>query len=308
MEKLNLNFNGSDNVINSICWICSVLSWLLLIITGWISLRWLEEYDLIWTIIKVENPKIGGKHIIGYFPFQMQVSLIYLVFILTMVIALAGFIIYMFKSICKKDNNVFNGMIGNWSRFHFFPLLCASTLFIIGECYDDYFLSNRHNEDMAIAGFIFTIFGLGSLIFIYIMTDLNTDWYIVLLLKKGTYSCLITLMWYYFCYNIYYIRSFDTYKDNDDWRKGCGISFSIIFGIGSLIFAYIFKDLVVAGMTALIYIGLAAFYFNLDNDNIRKKKSANKNADGSIDIVMIFLSVVLIVFLVIKNKEDCLKS
>ena len=318
MEKLNLNFSGGENVIKSICWILSVLSWLLFIVTGWISLRWLD-YDgtaIIWNIKKMYN---SGKN---YYPVQMQVSLIYIVFILTMIIALAGFILYMMKSTCKKDDAVFGGMIGPWSKFHFFPLLCVSALFIIGECYDNFMQRDnifqyyynfqsyyekfvQKNKDMYISGLIFTIIGLGSLIFIYIMTDLNTDWYILLTLKKGTYSCLITLMWYHFCYLIYPIRTIDNLNDNWNWMKGCGISFSIIFGIGALVFAFIFKDLVIAGMTTIIYVGLTAYYLTLDK---KTREEANKNGDGSVDIVMMVLSLALIVFLIIKHKDDCLKS
>ena len=309
MEKLNLNFSGGENVIKSICWILSVLSWLLFIVTGWISLRWLD-YDgtaIIWNIKKIYIPTIMGVNLGTYYPLQMQVSLIYIVFILTMIIALAGFILYMMKSTCKKDDAVFGGMIGPWSKFHFFPLLCVSALFIIGECSDNPVSKNNahHDKDMYISGLIFTIIGLGSLIFIYIMTDLNTDWYILLTLKKGTYSCLITLMWYNFCYLIYPIRILDILKDKEDWKKGCGISFSIIFGIGALIFAFIFKDLVIGGMTTLIYVGLTAYYFTLENST---REKFTKNVDGIVDIIMMVFSLALIAFLIIKHKEDCLKS
>ena len=43
MEKLNLNFSGGDNVVKSICWIMSYLSWLLLVASGWASLKWLVQ-------------------------------------------------------------------------------------------------------------------------------------------------------------------------------------------------------------------------------------------------------------------------
>lgn len=309
MEKLNLNFQGGENVIKSICWILSILSWLLFLVTGWISLNWFQDkyiFPCIWTIQKIHFNDNFGTVVGVYAPLQMQISLIYIVFILTMIVGLAGFIIYMIKSTCKKDESVFGGMMGQWSRFHFVPLLFVSALFIIGECNDTNLEKINHFKDMHIAGLIFTIFGLISLIFIYIMTELKTDWHIVLTLKKGTYSCLITLMWYYFCYNIYYIRSFDTEKDNLNWRKGCGIAFSIIFGLGSLIFAFIFKDLIIAGMTTLIYIGLTAYYFQLPK-LIREDKWANKNGDGAVDIIMMVFSVVLIVFLVIKHKDECLR-
>ena len=151
------------------------------------------------------------------------------------------------------------------------------------------------------------------------MTDLNTDWYILLTLKKGTYSCFIVLLWYYFCYLIYqlrYVHFLDYLKDNpngnkdfklEDWAKGCGIAFSIIFGIGSLVFAFIFKDLVVAGMNCLIYVGLTTFYFKLRKE-VRKNKYANKNGDGAVDIIMMVFSIALIAFLILTKREECLKS
>ena len=328
METFNLNFNGGDNVIKTIFWIMSVFSWLLLIITGWISLKWLDDdtiSSIVWCIHKMKADHLypDGKKYTEYAPFQMQVSLIYIVFILTMIIALAGFIIYMVKSTCKKDDTVYNGMMGQWSRFHFFPLLCISAMFIAGEHFDN--LIPNDNEDhwkgMLVSCFIFDIIGLASLIFIYIMTDLNTDWYILLTLKKGTYSCFITLLWYYFCYAIFYLRSlqFHEYEDDhtsaeaenkfhlEDWRKGCGIAFSIIFGIGSLAFAFVFKDLVVAGMNMLIYIGLTAYYFEIHKD-ARKDKPANRNGDGAVDIIMMVLSLCLLVFLILTKREECLKS
>ena len=316
MEKFNLNFSGGDNVIKSICWILSVLSWLLLLVTGWISLKWLDEHYIIWTILRFVKSHGDGDHV-PYEPLQMQSALIYIVFILTMIIVLAGFIIYMIKSTCKKEDAVFNGMMGQWSKFHFFPLLCISAMFIVGENIDNRVPSDNehHDRDMKVSAFIFDILGLCSLIFIYIMTDLNAEWYVLLTLKKGTYSCFITLLWYYFCYAIFYLRQLDedehpnstkNYKI-DDWRKGCGIAFSIIFGIGSLAFAYIFKDLVVSGMNLLIYLGLTIYYFQVHKD-IRNSEYANKYGDGIVDIIMMAGSLAVIVVLLITKKEECLKS
>lgn len=309
MEKLNLNFSGGDNVIKSICWILSVLSWLLLLVTGWISLRWLDEFYTIWTIHRYVKSVGIPPDYVPYEPLQMQSALIYIVFILTMIIVLAGFILYMIKSTCKKEDAVFNGMMGQWSKFHFFPLLCISAMFIVGENVDNPVPSDNENHwrDMNISCFLFDVLGLCSLIFIYIMTDLNSEWYVLLTLKKGTYSCFITLLWYYFCYDIYYLRLLDTYEKQNDWHKGCGLAFSIIFGIGSLAFAYIFKDLVVSGMNLLIYVGLTVYYFQVHKD-VRNSDFANKYGDGIVDIIMMVLSIAEIVVLLITKKEECLKS
>lgn len=77
--------------------------------------------------------------------------------------------------------------------------------------------------------------------FIYNKTDLSeNEWWVILLLKKGPYSCLIILMWYCFCYDIFYVHEL-VEKDEDhnkylNWQTGCGLAFSIIFGIVSLFF------------------------------------------------------------------------
>ena len=332
MEKLNLNFSGGENVVKSICWIMSYLSWLLLVTTGWASIKWLDEipsqYDdnpdpndphvgwTIWSFFVWRSVDNTGNNIdplkLRYFPLQMQVSLYYICFILTLIVITGGCIIFFVKTIFKKDDQVINGMMGQFSKFHFFPLLCASALFIIGECVDNDLQNVDHLKSMRIAGLVFSILGLASFIFIYIMTDLNTnDWWVLLLLKKGVYSCLIVLMWYNFCYEIYHVHEVDK-PDEDpekqkDWKKGCGLAFSIIFGIGSLAFSFVFKDLVACGMNLLIYIGLAVAYFRLPGD-FRKEKEFNKNGDGIVDIFMLVLSVAMIVLLLIKFRENCLKS
>lgn len=313
MEKLNLNFSGGSNILKSICWIMSYLSWIMLVITSWISLKWLEDFNIIWQIAVVRNINdLDDKYVYHYIPFQMHISLVYIIFILTFIIILGGCIVFFMKTVFKQDDQVKNGMMGDFSKFHFFPLLCTSALFIIGECYDTDLENEDHWDSMLYAAFVFSILALASFIFIYIMTDLNTnDWWVLLLLKKGTYSCLIVLIWYQFCYSIYYVHRASAKDENiediNDWKKGCGLAFSIIFGIGSLAFSFVFKDLVVSCANALIYIGLTVYYFKISEEE-RKLESSNKNGDGIVDIIMLVLSVALFVFLLIKYREECLKS
>ena len=350
MEKLNLNFSGGDNVVKSICWIMSYLSWLLLVASGWASIKWLDEDPsvdddgtrhvgyTIWGFKATRTYKDEDDGIdidplkYGYYPLQMQVSLYYICFILTLIVITGGCFVFFYKTICKKDDQVINGMMGQFSKFHFFPLLCASALFITGECVDnlskedwiDREKVNDHYKAMYISGLVFSIVGLASFIFIYIMTDLNTnDWWVLILLKKGAFSCLIILMWYSFCYDIYYVHFYDKHGENEnnpfeedpsdmskkmwDWKKGCGLAFSIIFGIGSLAFSFVFKDLAACVMNLLIYIGLTVAYFRLPSE-ARKLKEFNKNGDGIVDIIMLVLSVAVIVLLLIKYRENCMKS
>jgi hypothetical protein len=311
----------------------SYLSWLLLVASGWASIKWLDQTPIgiegeteeqwgwtIWGFVAWRTYKVQGINVDPlkdeYYPLQMQVSLYYICFILALIIITGGCFVFFYKTICKKDDQVVNGMMGQFSKFHFFPLLCASALFITGECVDQDLINedgvnDDHFKKMYIAGLIFSIIGLASFIFIYIMTDLNTDWWVLLLLKKGAFSCLIILMWYSFCYDIYYVHKYDKPDEDSekkkDWIKGCGLAFSIIFGIGSLAFSFVFKDLVACVMNLLIYIGLTVGYFKLDK-NLRKEKDYNKNGDGIVDIIMLVLSVAVIVLLLIKYRENCMKS
>ena len=52
--------------------------------------------------------------------------------------------------------------------------------------------------------------------------------------------------------------------------KGCGLAFSIIFGIGSNTFAFFYKDILICFFNLLIYIGLTIYYY---------KYEAKKNFD-----------------------------
>ena len=127
MEKLNLNFSGGDNVVKSICWIMSYLSWLLLVATGWASIKWLDEEPslidkhfgwFIW-IFQAKRTEGGLDPLKGYLPFQMQVSLYYICFILTLIVITCGCVIFFVKTIFKKDDEVINGMMGQFSKFPF---------------------------------------------------------------------------------------------------------------------------------------------------------------------------------------------
>ena len=60
-------------------------------------------------------------------------------------------------------------------------------------------------------------------------------------------------------------------------------------------------------MNTLIYVGLTVYYFKIDEKS-RKSEYLNKNADGIVDIIMIALSIAVFFFLLIKYREQCLKS
>ena len=149
------------------------------------------------------------------------------------------------------------------------------------------------------------------MIVIYIKTDLPDDW-LTATIKKGAYSTLIALEWYYFCYIICTLALIDHENRGDkqlDDKRGCGIAMPIIEGVGALVFAFFLKDVIVAFMNVLIFIGAAAYYLSIHSD-LRKKNASlggNGAAEGIIDIIFMVLSIVVIVLLIILKKKECLK-
>ena len=325
MEK-KFNFNGGENILKSICWILSYLSWLLFAINNLASLKWLYNDNAVWNIIV--QP---GK----YFPIQMEKIMIYIIFNFEIFISLIGCIVFFFKTLIKPEDKVIDGMMGKFSQFHFFPLICAFIMTVLGEAldFDNY-------GDIAGTGLAFSLFGIASMIFIYINTECESvDWWTKYFLKNGTYSILIVLFWYNFCYDIFVVRmaskhlefiflpnffgdseeiklfieailvGLDAKKEMNGinkWAKGCGMAFSIIFGIGTFFFSYAFKDIIICLMNILIYFGMAKFYFDLGK--LTNEKELNKNGDGAIDFIILICSVLLLIYFIIEKIKDMKNS
>ena len=301
MEKPN-NIGGK-NSIKSIFLIVSCVSWLLVAVNNLASLKWMYNGKKDGVSRSVWNILIYNE----YYPLQMNEIMIYIVFNFYYAIIFIGCVVYIIKTLIKKDQQIIEGMMGTISQFHFFPLLCAFAMTLLGEIYDE---DIKKRKNIAFTGLVISIVGVATLIFIYINTNFkNNVWWTKFCLKEGTFSCLIILFWYNFCYVIYQARILDKLEDIDKWTKGCSLAFSIIFGIGSIAFSYVFKDIMVSFMNILIYIGLVIHYFQEILDT--SKKEYNKNGDGAIDMIILMCSIILFLYLVIdyiKNEIIEIKS
>ena len=306
MEKPN-NIGGK-NIIKSIFLIISCVSWLLVAINNLASLKWMYNGKKDASIHSVWNILISPNGFDDpYIPLQMNEIMIYIVFNFYYAIIFIGCVVYIIKTLIKKDQQIIEGMMGTISQFHFFPLLCAFAMTLLGEIYDED--DKKQKKNIAFTGLVISIVGVATLIFIYINTNFkNNVWWTKFCLKEGTFSCLIILFWYNFCYSIYQARILDKQEDLDKWTKGCSLAFSIIFGIGSIAFSYVFKDIMVSFMNILIYIGLVIHYFQEIGNT---KREYNKNGDGAVDMIILMCSIILFLYLVIdyiKNEIIEIKS
>ena len=331
MEKFN--FPGGKNVIKSVCWILSYLSWLLASVNNLAAINWMynpkkgKQYCFIWNIainpaykmysvyLNVLNSQIEqnvkvldiNDELGLYVPLQMSELMIYIVFNFVFAMVFIGCVVYIIKTFIKREIHAIDGLFEKFSQFHFFPLLCAFAMSLLGELNDG---GEKKWKSIACAGLAISVVGLASLIFIYIIIKSDKfDSHGKFFIKYGAFSCLIILFWYNFCYDIFQVRMLTKNKDEHKWAKGCSLAFSIIFGVGSLSFSFIFKDIMVSFVNILIYIGLSKYYFELEKDT--SGKDYNKNGDGAVDIVILVCSIVLFFFLIYDNimtKIDEIKS
>lgn len=302
MEKRNSN--GGQN---TIFLIISYISWVAIAVNNWISLNWLysEKHKAVWNIY-IYLDEEADEHI----PIQMYYIMNYIVFNFVFAIILIGCVVFFISTSIKKDPAIMNGMLGQITQFHFFPLLCGFALSVLGELgmdeesYEDFYKPDK-------AGLAFSLAGLISMIFIYIFTDLKSrNWWANFFLK-GSFSCLIVLFWYDFCYDIYMVRLADKKLTEEvNWAKGCAIFFSILFGLSCVIFSFVFKDIMISFLNILIYIGMSIYYFNI-SEPIRSTKDFNKNGDGVVDIIICVFSIILFFYQIVEklvNRSNEIKS
>lgn len=273
----------------------SLISWVLLVITS------LESYlrgSMIFSAYKLIDM---------YIPISISLGLLQSFFLL---ILFFGFYHFAYLGLYKGDNTIVDPLFNTTiSKLHFIPLLLVSFINI-----NLMMIKDRPNiadlEGNLIDGLIFTMIALGLLGFIYFKTEFNHDWFIVLTIKKGIFSYLIVFLWYSFFYYIVLIgiikyltsEDLEDLENLSDFLKGTGIAFAILIGLGSLAFAFIFKDLIAALTNLLIYIGMITSFFGI------KGKDNDQKADGVIEIIMMVVNLACIGILIFKFNNSLLDN
>ena len=300
MEKMNIAPQQSPT--NMPFLIISIVSWLLLTVNNLASLKWLyREPYTVWNIY-ANNQYFGLST-----PFQIGNTTIYKIFNFFFVITFIGCATLIFKSFIKKDQAVLDGMLGKYSKFHFIPLLFGFVMSLLGELIKND-VKDFNGDKIAYAGLVISLVGLACMIFVYIFTNINSnEWWVSYVLNKGTFSCLIILFWYNFCYDIYLVRYYS--KPDDDktvtkWPKDVNLSFSIIFGIGSIVFSFAFKDIIICLINIYIYNDLAGktilSYLEKQKDEL---KNVNYYADKAIDYLFLICSFLLLIYIVVEKVK-----
>ena len=336
--------NEEDNQQNSnrkrLFLLASISSWLLLLITGWIcfiipdiKLR-IDDDDDDYYYSHSSNYKqlffwcyqiVSSTSTISPFPLVIYYIIFYMIAIIILIFVTASFIVYMYSIFIKKDINVLNGILGEFSQFHCIPLACISALFIIGETLEE---KDNFNPNFPFKGIqyffnlLFTFLALVTLIFIASQTKIDSPSYVAWTIRHGAYSCLIALLMHNLCYIIsnygLYVkwnninenvekgkyRDFEDLEDDInsmyDWMKGTSIAFSIIIGLGNMVISLVLKEMLISVTNILIYIGMIIQFFKIEKIS---RKEIYSNAPGIIEGFIIFFSILVAAFLFIRNKN-----
>lgn len=223
-----------------------------------------------------------------------------------LVIITAGFAVYVYSIFIKKDGYIISAMYGFYSRFHLVPFLIGSILFILSESVTK---ENSFPDIGSVRYFlnvVFSIMGLGSMIFIYIKTNIDYPLWAKFAITRGAFSCLIALFSYFTLFSIYAYGNHLKLEDEDyeavaDWAEGCNYAFSFMLGIGNLCLSFLYKDIVLAGITSLMYLGMAINFFALDDTYMEWVYDDNKFI-GVLDIIMLIAGVSLASYLFIRYR------
>ena len=293
-------------------WI-SLFSWFLLVVTSLVSLvepslskdqyydynillEIVEDYNIFWLSFSSKERR--------YMSIIVQQGYFYLCFVI-----LIGFI---FVSCCIVFYNIFydveviNDLFQNYSKYHFIPLLSVSALFMLGELIP---YSKIPNHPIFIFNFIFTLIALCSLIFIHMRTDLSNSKAINLIIKQGTYGCLIALLVYNLFFSIWFYGENLMYHEevdsNDDFEKNCYITFIILIGIINLGLSVFLKNIIVAMINLFLYIGMVIYFFKISTR--ARDEYGHGPAEGIIGIVVIVADLVILIYLFIKKRDSILQ-
>ena len=298
----------------------SIISWTLLLITGWMSFGVPKIHNglgdngtLFWLIDHINKDEVYANS------FDVYYILFYIIIILTLILATAGFLVYIYSIFISKNDNVVNGMLGNISKFHFIPLLCISALFIIGETlkrgnalFGAYTGIHSTVQTVHCAfNLIFCIIGLGSLIYICLNTKISEPMYANLTINKGMYSCFIALL----VYNFGFVATLSNFLANIDERgydvaknvKGFGYAFSIIIGVANIFLSIFLKDIMIGFINILLYIGMIINFFKIHED-VKEYLYNNDDGIGIAQIVMLVLSICSLGFIIVKYKSKLLNN
>ena len=273
----------------------SVISWLLLIFTS------LEAYFHETMFYSMYNTD-------SYLPLSVKLGGIQSFYLILLFLA---FYHFAYLGLYKGDDSITNPLFDRITKLHFIPLFLISFINIINQTGKNRVRITAFESEL-IADLVFNLIALVFLIIIYSKTVLEHNWYIVLTIKKGLFSCLIILLWHNFFYLIvlvgYAVQSNRLSDNINNFLKGSGIAGSLLVGIGGCIFSFVNKDLIAAATNFLLYVGMVNSFFGTTGKSKSMRTLTGGVADGVIEIIFMIFNFATVIILIFKFNADCVQK
>jgi hypothetical protein len=273
----------------------SVISWLLLIFTS------LEAYFH-------ETMFYSMYNTVSYLPLSVKLGGIQSFYLILLFLA---FYHFAYLGLYKGDDSITNPLFDRITKLHFIPLFLISFINIINQAGKNRVRITAFESEL-IADLVFNLIALVFLIIIYSKTVLEHNWYIVLTIKKGLFSCLIILLWHNFFYLIVLVGYAVQYNRMSynilTFLKGSGIAGSLIVGIGGCIFSFVNKDLIAAATNFLLYVGMVNSFFGTTGKSKSMRTLTGGVADGVIEIIFMIFNFATVIILIFKFNADCVQK
>jgi len=250
-DSMGSDLINDNNHISLVWYILSISSWALF------SCCLLESY--------LNDPSLNYTK--NYYGINITILYLPIVKIFITSLNLVGFIIYLIFTSCKKDKHLYKSMFRGITKFHFVPLLLTSALLILQHISISFKISSETNQkNILISDLVIALLALGTFIITYIGMHLPCEWYIVLAIKKGTFSCLIPYLLYNSLFDIVILI------EKEETAQIIAIISMILLAVVSLSLSCIFKDIIIAFINALIYAGFIIFCVSFNFENLKIKK------------------------------------
>ena len=276
----------------------SAISWILLMYSSWEAF---VEKNSTYMLLNIINEGRIDYYTAFIFPLNIKLS-IFQAFITVLIIF--GFFNYIIYTMIKANQNLDNAFFGRISKFHFIPLLLVSIIFLLMKNVNMITLEEKYyeyNKDqinmtrlLVVVIFAFTILAFISLFIIYIKTDISCNYILHISIKKGVYSSLLVLL-FHNIFNCIIAFKFindlgDTKKIYEFFRLSRKI-FCPLMGILTIIFAFIFNDVIALFSNLLMYIGM------LTSVKLKIEGIEDKNDEGIAQEIITDAIIVLASFI-----------
>ena len=242
---------------------------------------------------------------------------------ITLIISIIGFLVYVKNIIYKRNINFYHSLFGQYTKFHSIPLFMYTGINIVLDNYiinmmkkvNDFTKVKDISENdsfniKAVCAFyiIFSICGLASLIYIYINLEMDCEWYIAMIIKKGVFSILTAECSYHFFESIFYTRLINIEEKFDDieslYHTG-GIFFAILQAVFVIGFAVYYKNIILLALNFLMFYSMIMNYYVKKEDE--KKVLWKNDATPGLEITVIVINFALMIFMVAKYKEQLIE-